>query len=106
MAIDVNALSKKQLRELIRKANGRMKNIDKEQISKVKAKVDALLKAEGVTFGQVYGKRRGGKTGKVAPKYRNPANAKETWTGRGKQPRWLAGYVGQGRDVSEFLIKG
>ncbi|MGH8111131.1 MAG: H-NS family nucleoid-associated regulatory protein, partial [Rhodanobacteraceae bacterium] len=73
MAIDVTTLSKKQLRDLIRKANGRMKNIDKERISKAKAKVESLLKAEGVTFAQVYGRRRGGKTGKVPPKYRNPS---------------------------------
>ena len=25
----------------------------------------------------------------VLPKYRNPQQPSETWTGRGKQPRWL-----------------
>lgn len=29
-----------------------------------------------------------GKRGKVAPKYRNPENAEQTWTGRGKPPLW------------------
>ncbi len=43
--------------------------------------------------------------GKVPPKYRNPANPEETWTGRGKQPRWLAAYTSEGRNVDEFLIK-
>lgn len=104
MAIDVTALNKKQLRELIRKANGRMKNIDKEKITKVKAKVDALLKAEGVTFGQVYGKRRGGKLGKVPPKYRNP-NGSETWSGRGKHPRWFAAALKAGKKEKDLLIK-
>lgn len=28
--------------------------------------------------------------GKVAPKYRNPANASETWSGRGIAPRWFS----------------
>ena len=28
--------------------------------------------------------------GKVAPKYRNPANHAETWTGRGVSPKWVA----------------
>ena len=28
-----------------------------------------------------------GKT--VAPKYRNPANPEQTWTGRGKSPTWI-----------------
>lgn len=30
-----------------------------------------------------------GARGKVAPKYRNPANAEQTWTGRGKAPIWV-----------------
>ncbi|MGH8153368.1 MAG: H-NS family nucleoid-associated regulatory protein [Rhodanobacteraceae bacterium] len=103
MAIDVNTLNKKQLRELIRKANGRMKNIDKEQISKVKAKVDAVLKSEGVTFAQVYGRKRGGKTGKVPPKYRNPSG-NETWSGRGKRPRWFVAALKSGKKEKDLLI--
>lgn len=42
---------------------------------------------------------------KVAPKYRNPANAQELWSGRGKQPRWLAELVKKGKKVEDFLIK-
>ena len=49
---------------------------------------------------------RGRKLGKVAPKYRNPENPKETWTGRGKQPRWLAAHTTKGRDLGEFVIPG
>lgn len=104
MAIDVSTLNKKQLRELIRKANGRMKNIDKEKVTKVKAKVDALLKAEGVTFGQIYGRRRGGKTGKVPPKFQNP-NGTETWSGRGKRPRWFVAALKAGKKDKDLLIK-
>ncbi len=33
-------------------------------------------------------KKATGTRGKVAPKYRNPANAEQTWTGRGKAPLW------------------
>ncbi|MGA7802317.1 MAG: H-NS histone family protein [Gammaproteobacteria bacterium] len=31
-----------------------------------------------------------GKRAEVAPKYRNPDNPFETWSGRGRQPRWLS----------------
>ena len=40
---------------------------------------------------------KGRTLGKVAPKYRNPANPKETWTGRGMQPRWLAALTKKGK---------
>ena len=29
------------------------------------------------------------KRGKVAPKYRNPSDANQTWTGRGISPAWI-----------------
>ncbi len=32
----------------------------------------------------------------VPPKYRNPDNSAETWTGRGRQPKWLAAKLGAG----------
>ena len=103
MAIDVGSLNKKQSRDLMRKLESHVKNMDKEKISKVKAKVDALLKAEGVTFAQVYGRRRGGKLGKVPPKYRNPAGT-ETWSGRGKRPRWFNEALKAGKKEKELLI--
>jgi len=42
--------------------------------------------------------------GKVAPKYRNPANPEEVWSGRGMTPRWLASYLQQGKSKDDFLI--
>ena len=42
---------------------------------------------------------------KVLPKYRNPKNRSETWTGRGKQPRWLVDQLRVGRKLNEFLIR-
>jgi len=42
--------------------------------------------------------------GAVAPKYRNPENLDETWSGRGKPPRWMSALLAQGKDKDEFLI--
>jgi DNA-binding protein H-NS len=30
---------------------------------------------------------------KVLPKYQNPTNPAETWSGRGKQPHWVRAYL-------------
>jgi len=40
----------------------------------------------------------------VAPKYRHPDTG-DTWTGRGKAPRWLAAAEAQGATRESFLIK-
>lgn len=41
---------------------------------------------------------------RVFPKYRNPKQPSETWSGRGKQPRWLAAALSSGRTIDEFVI--
>ena len=40
----------------------------------------------------------------VAPKYRDPQNPENTWTGRGKPPRWLASAIAAGKSKESFLI--
>lgn len=40
----------------------------------------------------------------VEPKYRNPGNPDETWSGRGRKPRWLEVFVTSGRELEEFRI--
>jgi DNA-binding protein H-NS len=41
---------------------------------------------------------------RVFPKYRNPNEPSETWSGRGKRPRWLAAAIKTGHTIEEFLI--
>ena len=41
---------------------------------------------------------------RVFPKYRNPAHPAETWSGRGKQPRWLAAELRSGKKLDDFRI--
>jgi len=47
-----------------------------------------------------------GRMGPVAPKYRNPENAAETWAGRGLKPRWLTAALKGGKKLEDFLIAG
>ena len=41
---------------------------------------------------------------RVFPKYRNPQEPSETWSGRGKQPRWLTAALQTGHTIEEFVI--
>jgi len=44
------------------------------------------------------------KHAKVPPKYRNPNEPSETWSGRGKRPRWLAQALLAGQKIEDFVI--
>jgi DNA-binding protein H-NS len=42
---------------------------------------------------------------KVYPKYQNPQEPSETWSGRGKQPRWLVKALQTGKKIDDFRIE-
>jgi DNA-binding protein H-NS len=41
----------------------------------------------------------------VLPKFRNPDALAETWTGRGRQPRWLTHQLKLGRRMEDFEVR-
>lgn len=41
---------------------------------------------------------------KVIPKYQNPAEPTETWSGRGRQPRWVSAQLASGKTLDDFTI--
>ena len=40
----------------------------------------------------------------VLPKYRNPDRPSETWSGRGKRPRWMVAQLKSGKRLDDFVI--
>ena len=41
----------------------------------------------------------------VNPKFRNPARPDQTWSGRGKRPRWLTELLNAGLSIRDFQIR-
>ncbi|MHB1057860.1 MAG: H-NS histone family protein [Rhodanobacter sp.] len=113
MATNLKALSPKELQALIASANAQLQEARATQVRAIREKIDALLKSAGMSINEVYptrgGKKAAGKkgAGSVAPKYRNPSNASETWSGRGRQPVWFAGALKKrGVTADSMLIGG
>jgi len=70
----------------------------------LKEKLTAIAKDAGFDIQELFGKAKKGK-GSVPPKYRDPKNPENTWTGRGRPPRWLAAAMKGGKAKKEdFLI--
>ena len=71
----------------------------------VRKKVTDFAKEHGFDIRDLIGGRGKGK-GSVAAKYRDPSNPNNTWTGRGRMPRWMAAATKGGKAKKEdFLIK-
>lgn len=111
MAIDLKNLSPKELQALIANANAQMHEARTAQVQAVKQKIETLLKSSGLTLDEVYPSRSKKTTGKkgtkgsVAPKYCNPSDTSQTWSGRGRQPIWFSKALKRrGITVADLLI--
>jgi DNA-binding protein H-NS len=75
-----------------------------EERAALREKMAAMAKEHGFDMGELFHGRRKGK-GSVAPKYRDPKNPEDTWTGRGRMPRWMvAATKGSKAKKEDFLI--
>ncbi len=103
MAIDLKSLNYNQLSDLIARAQQRQSELAAEKIVKLREKVQQLVKSEGFSMDDVVGSSRKPRA-KVKPKYRNPADKGQTWSGRGKRPRWFAAALAAGKKEKDLLI--
>jgi len=105
--LDLQKLSYRELLDLSEKISNAIVVKKKEEKSQIQKQVQELIESSGFDVDDIVGTSKGNslKGRKVAPKYRNPKNADETWTGRGRQPKWLAAELARGRALASFLIK-
>jgi DNA-binding protein H-NS len=69
------------------------------------AEVMKLMDKLGITVDDIGGKPAKTSTRKpVEVKYRDPKNEANTWTGRGKRPKWLADAIASGKKLESFAI--
>ncbi len=110
---DLESLSHAELQALAEKVQQRMGKLQRNRRSEVRSKVQKLIKDEGFTFDELYGTGSGARSKKAAggkqktsvkPKYRDPADATQTWSGRGKRPRWFQAAINSGKKESDLLI--
>ncbi|MEY3871058.1 MAG: hypothetical protein RLZZ296_53 [Pseudomonadota bacterium] len=94
--------SLKDLLSQIETLQNQVTEVRQREVSEAIAKVRAIVAEYQLTASDVFtsGKSKSSakKTGKVAPKYRDPISG-NTWSGRGLAPKWLAG-----KNKADYLI--
>lgn len=79
-----------------------------ELASSIKVSVEIhenALSQDASSTKRTYQKSSMRKGSKVAPKYQNPGNNAQTWSGRGMKPKWLTSLLDMGRSMEEFEIR-
>jgi len=95
-------------KELVAQAEKLMRQAEaarKAEIATAVAEIKAKMTEYGITLADLGGGAKAAKSRKVvSAKYRNPANG-DTWSGRGRVPKWLVAFEGVGRKREEFAVK-
>lgn len=111
MSIDLSKMSRKELLKL-------QADIEKAlAAAEIRERSDALKAAQdaaaqfGFSLDELAGpadgrkKRRGkGKRANAGPKYRNPTNAEQTWSGLGRKPQWFHDALANNVDIKDLEI--
>ena len=91
------------INELQSELKSRVKKEKETFLNIIKDKADFFgVSVEDLMIEASQSKKR--KTGKVSPKYQNPDNKAETWTGRGRKPNWLVAQLDNGKQLEHMLI--
>ena len=108
MKPDISDLSVEDLKRLQAEAEALIASKKDQAIEDAYNQIIAIAENVGYSVEELLelGEQKRKKTTRkaVEPRYRNKNNPEETWTGRGKQPRWLVAELEKGAKLEDFLI--
>lgn len=93
-----------ELKALKKDVDRAIADFQKKKRSEAMKEIQAVAKKHGLSVDDIVGGKPKGKTSKAAPKYRNPDNAEETWSGRGRQPAWFKSALAAGKKPETMEI--
>ncbi len=104
--IDLEKHSVAELKELIVNAEKAIEKKAREELKKAKAAAAEAVKKFGFTLDEVTGSKPAAKASKAKskPKYANPDDATQTWSGRGRQPAWYKKAIDGGKKPEDMLL--
>lgn len=102
---EIETLSLKELKQLQKDVEAAIANFKDRERQKALAEVEAFARERGLNpadLAELAGRR--GKKSVGAPKYANPADPTQTWTGRGRKPAWATAALAAGKSLDELAI--
>lgn len=104
--MDLTTLSVEDLRTLQERIKQELKAREQQEIVKAREQILAIAQSVGLPLSELVAgaKRAQKKATSVAVKFRNPDNASEQWTGRGRQPKWVKAWVDAGKSVDLLRV--
>jgi len=104
MNIDLEKLSLKELKELRNQVEKAIASFEERRKAAAVAELEEQAKKLGFSLSELTGAANTRKRKPAAPKYANPDDPAQTWTGRGRRPRWVEAALAKGKSLDDLTI--
>ncbi|MCB1337655.1 MAG: H-NS histone family protein [Maritimibacter sp.] len=121
MKAELRQMSRKQLEKLRADVDAAIAKLDSQDKKAALKAAQEAAKKHGFSLAELTGEKPAAKPAakpasqprakknsdgraKVAPKYKNPNNADETWSGRGRAPKWMTAHIAAGGNREDCAI--
>jgi DNA-binding protein H-NS len=104
MSIDLNNLSLKELKDLQAQVAKAISSFEDRKKKLALAELEDKARELGFSLAELTGAVVTRKRSPAMAKYANPADASDTWSGRGRKPRWFDAALKAGKRPEDMAL--
>ena len=102
--MDIDSLSLSELKALRSKVDRAIATYEERKKKEALAELDDMARKMGYSLAELMSLTGKKMRKPVAAKYANPEDAAETWTGRGRKPKWVVAALENGKSLADLEI--
>lgn len=102
-SIQLENMSLEELKAFHKEVTKALTTYEDRKKSEAREQLERQARELGFSLSDLTGKLKVKRT-PAPPKYANPENSADTWSGRGRKPKWLSEALENGHDIEEFAI--
>lgn len=103
-SIDLNSMSLSELKDLQRDVNRAIATFEDRKKKEALAVLEEQARKLGFSIAELTGAKLARTRAPATAKFANPADRSETWSGRGRQPRWFSDAIAAGTSPESLMI--
>lgn len=101
---NVNTMSLRELKDLQSQVVKAIATFEDRKKKEAIAELQEIARSKGFTLEELTGAAVVRRRAPASAKYANPANKSDTWSGRGRKPRWFIEALGSGKQPDDLAV--
>jgi DNA-binding protein H-NS len=104
MDVNIKNLSLKELKDLQSQVAKAIASFEDRKKKEALSELEDRARSLGFSLAELTGATISRKRAPASAKYANPANPSDTWSGRGRKPRWFEAALNAGKSPEDLAL--